>query len=555
MRKRYFSFILLVTTVLTQAQVTVDVPAGNPAGTGAVNTTHRKPFGSYYGFERSAMKYLAREINAAGTITSVAFYCDTTNTNIGANTPVKIFLKEVSDSTFQSGSSVATEETNSTLVFNGTLPSSSFVKNTYTTIALTAPFVYSGNNNLEVIVETNAGGTGNEGLLSKGSRYSSTASENAYRYQYWQADATPPAGNGAPDYHRPNIRFSISPSTICSGVPVAGNAVANDSSVCTGTAVSLSLQGSSSDSGLTYQWQTSYDGLSWMPVPGATSPFLSEAVYDTVYYSCTVSCGSNSSVSSPVYITLNAPVYCYCSSGLGGGCQNNAIDAFSISGTTLNNTGTGCADNAGANYSSYPATGSTTATLTAGQNYTLNITLTGDEKVSVWIDYNQDGVFGIYEWAQVCTTSVAGFPITANLSVSPNAINGITGLRLRSRASSAANDSSSACKAFATGETEDYLVTITGGLAVGIKQQQATISKVDIFPNPTPGELTIAVSSAYNGKSLCQVVDLSGKIVFSEYTSGNNYQKKLDLSAFDKGVYLLRFVNDREIITKKVVLQ
>src|SRR5438045_3683878 len=109
--------ILFLVTNTARAQLTAHVPSGNPAGSGAGNTTHRKPFGSYYGFERCAMKYLSREMSGiSGTISSLSFYCDTTNTSIAASTPVKIFLKEVSDSTFNA-SSVNTEETNSTLVF------------------------------------------------------------------------------------------------------------------------------------------------------------------------------------------------------------------------------------------------------------------------------------------------------------------------------------------------------------------------------------------------------------------------------------------------------
>ncbi|MFL5753202.1 MAG: GEVED domain-containing protein [Bacteroidia bacterium] len=556
MKKGYSILIILIGLFSSglKAQITLTVPSANPIGTGAANTTHRKPLGSYYGYERSAMKYLFREIGTSGTITSVSFYCDTINSNTGASTPVKIFLKEVSDSTFAAGTLVNTEETNSSLVFNGTLNAAQFVPHTFVTITLSNPFVYTGGtNNLEVIVETNAGGTGNEGQLSKGFRYYSTGSDSAYRFQFWQQDVSVPTGAGTVDYNRPNIQFTLVPTNACSGAPIAGNTVASDSSVCAGAAFSLGLQGSPSDSGLTYQWQSSPDGLSWSSLTGAVSPYLSASISDTTYFSCLVSCGSNSSVSTPVYITLNAPVYCYCTTGLGGSCNSNAIDAFSISGTGLSNSGTGCANNAGPNYSAYPASGTTTATLTAGQTYTVSATMTGDDKVSLWIDYNHDGIFGINEWTRICTTSVNGMAITATLTVSANAINGVTGMRLRSRSSTAQNDSTSACSAFATGETEDYLITIVGGLAVGIENYNEAAS-IEIFPNPSQGEVTISVKSMYAGKSVCQLIDLNGKIIVSENLTGN-CTKKIDLSLFEKGVYLLRYLNEKGLITKKIVLQ
>ena len=150
----------------------------------------------------------------------------------------------------------------------------------------------------------------------------------------------------------------------------------------------------------------------------------------------------------------------YCATGLGGFCGANDITAVSLAGTTLNATGLSCTAAGGQAYTSYPATGATTATLSSGVPYSLSVTLSGSSIVSVWVDYNRNFAFEASEWTQVTTASPTGTPATVNLLIPASAAQGTTGLRIRSRGQGSPNGAADACAAFLSGETKDFTVTI-----------------------------------------------------------------------------------------------
>lgn len=100
--------------------------------------------------------------------------------------------------------------------------------------------------------------------------------------------------------------ISYADSNSCSGTPAPGNTIASDNTICLGTSVTLSLQNSTSGSGVTYQWQSSADGIVYTDIVGAT-----DATYTTVptvvtYYQAVVTCatGPVSGTSTPIQITF-----------------------------------------------------------------------------------------------------------------------------------------------------------------------------------------------------------------------------------------------------------
>ena len=173
MNQKSYTLILFLSLMLIcgfKAQ-TVIIPSANPVGTGLTQSPWRKPFGTNRAYERTAIKYTNAEINASGQITQIGFYCDTINNPGYAKT--KIFIKEVTDSTF-TASTVATEESGALLVYSDSIPASSFVKGQWTMVNLSTPYIYNSTNNLEIIIETNSGGTAGTDaqILGKGFRYS-----------------------------------------------------------------------------------------------------------------------------------------------------------------------------------------------------------------------------------------------------------------------------------------------------------------------------------------------------------------------------------------------
>ena len=111
----------------------------------------------------------------------------------------------------------------------------------------------------------------------------------------------------------------------------------------------------------------------------------------------------------------------------------------------------------------YTATNLTT-TVNAGQTYPLSVTvgpagLYSGAIVSVWIDFDRDGVYAANEWQQV-STNMTNTTTTINITIPGNAQPGLTGMRIRSRGAFNTNGSTSSCIFMGSGETEDYQVNI-----------------------------------------------------------------------------------------------
>ncbi|GAA4356223.1 hypothetical protein GCM10023185_19810 [Hymenobacter saemangeumensis] len=157
----------------------------------------------------------------------------------------------------------------------------------------------------------------------------------------------------------------------------------------------------------------------------------------------------------------------YCTANLGAWCGagNANINLVAIPGTPLNNPNTTCNTVNGSGYTLWPASGSTTATLLRGLSYPVSVMTPEAGIISVWVDWNQNGLFEASEWTQVTTASTAGQAASATITVPATAVLGPTGLRVRSRLSGNPNAAGDACLTMGSGETEDYIVTIGGAPA------------------------------------------------------------------------------------------
>ena len=81
--------------------------------------------------------------------------------------------------------------------------------------------------------------------------------------------------------------------------------------------------------------------------------------------------------------------------------------------------------------------------------------------------------------------------------------------------------------------------------------------KVLLYPNPAHGNITIVFSANYSGsKTIIQVFSIDGKMLLScqEYPDRTSFQKKLDLSSFSRGIYLIRISGNAIIANERVVL-
>ena len=72
---------------------------------------------------------------------------------------------------------------------------------------------------------------------------------------------------------------------------------------------------------------------------------------------------------------------------------------------------------------------------------------------------------------------------------------------------------------------------------------------IKLFPNPSSGELNLEVEGEY----MLTVMNMQGILI--EKYEVNEQTVKLDLSEYPKGIYMLRFVDGLDIITKTIVIQ
>ncbi|MEO6301973.1 MAG: GEVED domain-containing protein [Bacteroidia bacterium] len=131
---------------------------------------------------------------------------------------------------------------------------------------------------------------------------------------------------------------------------------------------------------------------------------------------------------------------------------------------TLTNTSIGLA---APYYTLYPQS-LTTTTLIAGNTYTINLqagTYTSND-MAAFIDYNQNGSLtdGGEKLGEVDNLGAAPTSTDIVFTVPLTAINGTVRLRVREMDHSTTNDIDPCAVQSSYGETEDYIVTITGGV-------------------------------------------------------------------------------------------
>lgn len=266
--------------------------------------------------------------------------------------------------------------------------------------------------------------------------------------------ATEGTTNDAPDYdfHIDDINILNNPA--CTAPPTGGSAASTSTNVCTSTSFTLSVTSASSGSGLTYQWQSSPDNATWTNITGATGETYTTTQSAMTYYRRQITCSGSPEFSGSIQVNQNSFASCYCSPNTGTTLHSSASACISTVtiGTLSNSSGSSCSL---PSYTAYPAS-SVTTNLSLGQTYPLTVT-SSSAIVSVWIDYNQNGVFESSEWTQVYTTGTSG---TVNITIPNTALLGQTGMRIRSRGTGSSNGAADACTTFASGETEDYVVTI-----------------------------------------------------------------------------------------------
>ncbi len=98
--------------------------------------------------------------------------------------------------------------------------------------------------------------------------------------------------------------LSYANSNVCMGAPSPGNTIASSNAICLGETVNLSLQNTTAGAGVTYQWKSSTDGITYAAIADATAPTLSVTPVVATFYLCEVTCTSSATTVASTSIQI-----------------------------------------------------------------------------------------------------------------------------------------------------------------------------------------------------------------------------------------------------------
>lgn len=134
-----------------------------------------------------------------------------------------------------------------------------------------------------------------------------------------------------------NISLTYVAPSICTGTPAPGNTLSSVANpVCAGTSVTLSLQNTLTASGITFQWQSSPDGVSWSSIAGAQSPTCIVSPSVSTYYHCLVTCTNSGQSATSGNLRLQTTNCVNMQNGSLTTCSARFYDSGGAAGSYLN---------------------------------------------------------------------------------------------------------------------------------------------------------------------------------------------------------------------------
>jgi len=103
-------------------------------------------------------------------------------------------------------------------------------------------------------------------------------------------------------------------------------------------------------------------------------------------------------------------------------------------------------------------------------------------------------------------------------------------------------------------DTAIVIVTVTP--QVGI-EEVVILNLLNIYPNPNTGKFTLEMNLTEKKDMQLTITNLLGQQVYSEKLNKlkGNYQKKIDLIGYAKGIYILKIISIEGVINKKIVVE
>ena len=286
----------------------------------------------------------------------------------------------------------------------------------------------------------------------------------------------------------------------CSGAPAASSAVSSVTTACTNVPVNLSLMPAYAAAGLTFQWQSSPDNVTYTNVAagGDGQTYSSLQTTDT-WYRALITCGGNTTTSTPVHVLSNGQL-CYCEIDF-----SEAVEPISLVNIgTLNNASSATIDGTPA----FEDFTSTVAPVSLVQGVSYPITIKGNtngdwvDTVAVYIDFNHDGDYTDAGESFAAgdienSTGADNVQVSTMIAVPANAMTGTTRMRV---VKAYEDETPAPCNGeadFFFGQAEEYLVNITAPQACSTAPAAPVIAAADTTLCGTQGT-TITMSTIYD---------------------------------------------------------
>lgn len=243
----------------------------------------------------------------------------------------------------------------------------------------------------------------------------------------------------------------------CTAAPVNDYTIASVPAVCTFDSIRLSTSGANAGANFIYQWQSSEDGNTWLDIEGYKDSTCTVYQDSAHFYRTKISCADQFVYTTPVKVEMKPQLNCYCKLyRLDCSSPNNVIKRVVIG--TLDHSSL-CSPNGYIDYSDSVAAPSLQSGSTIPISVSVGNSLT--HYVSVWIDYNMNGVFENNEHTYIGSGS--NTTVNNTINILAGATGGLTKMRVRERYGDGPLSSWDACNWVSSqGETEDYLVNIVG---------------------------------------------------------------------------------------------
>ena len=151
-----------------------------------------------------------------------------------------------------------------------------------------------------------------------------------------------------------------------------------------------------------------------------------------------------------------------------------------------------------------------------------------NEAVTVWIDFNRDGVFSNSERILIAPAN-QNTPVTGTFSVPADAYVSLTNDKyVVMRVAMSRDGSPEMCSTFANGEVEDYRVRIMKQMPTNILDP----NQITVYPNPVKN--TLFITKVKDGAKY-NVYSSIGQLIQTGVVLGN----KIDVSKLINGVFVI----------------